>query len=64
MSDVYYSVLITRRLLCNCSAYKFPHSAGSSNCPSVLPDDLSLVPVRVSQTAMKRAKDLIRDGYL
>lgn len=65
MSDsLYYSVLISRRLLCNCSAYKFPHAATSSLCSSIVPDDLNIVPVRVSATAMKRAKDLIRDGYL
>jgi hypothetical protein len=62
--SLYYSVTVSRRLVCNCSAYKFPHVAASANCSTILPDDLDSVPVRVSYTSMKRAKDLIRDGYL
>lgn len=64
MSDIYYSVSITCRLRCNCSAYKFPHSIGTGLCFSHEPADVSSVPVRVSHTAMKKAKDLIRNGYL
>lgn len=62
--NLYYSVLISRRLLCNCSAYKYPHSAGTSKCCSVVPIDLDSIPVKVSHTAMKKARDLVRDGCL
>lgn len=65
MSDnLYYSVRVTRILLCSCAAFKFPHSLSSGLCESVKPDDLESIPCRVSPTAMKRAKDLIRNGYL
>lgn len=60
MSDnLYYSVLVTRRLLCNCSAYKYPHSVSSSQCCSILPVDFDSVPVKISHTARKRASDII-----
>lgn len=62
--NLYYSVRVVRRLQCNCSAYKFPHTAATGDCLSLLPDDLDSIPCKVSYTAIKRAKDLISNGYL
>lgn len=63
IDNVYYSVVVTRKLLCNCSGYNFPHNPASSDCLSGVPSDLSSIPCRASHTAIKRAKDLISNGY-
>ena len=63
--NIYYSILVIQKLKCNCSAYKYPHSLNNSPlCSSVVPEDLSSVPKRASHTSIKRAKDLISNGYL
>ena len=59
---VYYSVRVSTRLVCSCSAYKFPHDVGKRLCSFEIPD-LSLVPTKVTHTSLKRAKDLISKGY-
>jgi len=60
---VYYSVRISKRLLCSCDAYKFPHDVSKRLCSVSIPD-CDRVPVRVTPTSLKRAKDLILNGYL
>ena len=59
---VYHSVRVSTRLVCSCNAYKFPHDPNKRLCSVEIPD-LSLVPIKVSLTSLKRAKDLISNGY-
>ena len=63
-STIYYAVRVSRILLCNCSAYRYPHSVGTALCQSSVPDDLSVIPLKASHTALKRARDLISNGYI
>lgn len=65
--SLYYSVVVTKKLLCNCSSYKFPHNPESIGCLLGMPQEeeqLHSLPCRASQTSIKRAKDFLRDGYL
>ena len=56
---LYYSVIVTRKLLCDCSAYKFPHSVGTGSCPFCQPINISSIPSKVSARSLNRAIDLI-----
>ena len=62
--NVYYSVVVIRKLQCKCSAFKYPHNPATLGCLSGVPEDLSIIPCRASHTAIKRARDLISNGYL
>ena len=59
--SIYYSVIVTRKLVCNCSAYKFHHSVGTGFCSSYEPVDLSAIPLKISPTSLKRARDLVNN---
>ena len=61
--SIYYSVIVTRKLVCNCSAYKFHHSVGTGFCSSYEPVDLSAIPLKISPTSLKRARDLVNNEY-
>lgn len=63
IDNLYYSYTVTRRLRCNCSAYRFPHSIPSLNCSSSLPDDLDSIPAKVSHTTLKRFSDLLKNKF-
>jgi len=58
---VYYSVRITSRLLCNCKAFKFPHTVGHGLCDAEIPFlfDLDTIPVKVSKKSLEYAKKLV-----
>jgi hypothetical protein len=60
---VYYSVRILTNLVCDCQAYKYPHAAGKNLCCVPLPD-LDSVLVKASSATLRKAKCLVRDGYL
>jgi hypothetical protein len=62
--SIYYSVRVSKVLLCDCSSYKFPHSVGNGLCSSVVPLDSYSICCRPSRTAIKRAKDLVSNGYI
>jgi len=57
--SLYYSVIVTRKLLCDCSAYRFHHSVGTGICSSYEPINISSLPLKVSAQSLRRAIDLI-----
>lgn len=61
---IYYSVLVTRKLLCNCSTYKFPHSVGTGDCLSFAPIDISKLPYKISKASLTRAQSLLDSGRI
>lgn len=42
--SVYFSVKISRRLLCNCSAYSYPHNPNKGKCAVTVPNTLDAIP--------------------
>lgn len=63
MSSIYYSVRVSRILLCDCLSYKFHHSVGNGLCSSVAPVDLQSIPFKISRTAKHRASLILKDKF-
>lgn len=62
--SIYYSVLVTRKLLCSCAIYKFPHSVGTGACLSFAPIDISKLPYKISKASLARAQSLLDRGRI